>query len=458
MTHRAPVFERSGASSTTHTPRDANAMSGIARKRALTVGEDAAFLWVSRSAVARSSAVTFDVLARLDERISKLVFKLSERSVLAERFLQHEHAAFKAGLAFVTAVVALRSGTATVFEELVARLESDAELLAPLASALAWLEYGGVREYVERLHAAGSPSVRRLGLIAAVAHRIYPGGALDRALEAENPALRASALEAAGRLGTRDLQPRLRAAFEAEDAACRFWAAWSAVRLGDRAGISVLGQFAAKAGPLAKPACDIGMRALEPGHAVRAHGRLMAMTSDKRLGVLAAGIVGDPALATWLLDEMESPRMARAAGAAFCLMTGLDLCREDLDARCPLGAVASEVDSSDASQSDEIKGEASSSVEGSLAAEADDDLVWPDTARIREWWTQNRRHFVPGRRYLAGLPIRSSDLATVLRTGNQQQRAAAALELALLNEDDVMLDVTAPAHRQSGASNRVLKK
>jgi hypothetical protein len=87
-----------------------------------------------------------------------------------------------------------------------------------------------------------------------------------------------------------------------------------------------------------------------------------------------------------------------------------------------------------------------------IADDIDDDLAWPDALRIREWWDQNRRAFVPGVRYLAGVRIRPAELMNVLRSGNQQQRAAAALELALLNPDKPLLDVTAPAHRQIGTS------
>jgi hypothetical protein len=42
----------------------------------------------------------------------------------------------------------------------------------------------------------------------------------------------------------------------------------------------------------------------------------------------------------------------------------------------------------------------------------------------------------------------------VLRTGNQRQRAAAALELALLHPEAPMLDVTLAAHRQMRPSNQ----
>ena len=39
--------------------------------------------------------------------------------------------------------------------------------------------------------------------------------------------------------------------------------------------------------------------------------------------------------------------------------------------------------------------------------------------------------------------------ASALRSGNQQQRAAVAVDLALLNPDAPLVDVTAPAHRQA---------
>ena len=321
--------------------------------------------------------------------------------------------------------------------------------------SLGW-RTGEVREYVERLQAAPWPTAKQLGLMAAVAHRIDPGVALDRALDAEDPALRVCALEAAGRLGMRDLQPRLRAAFESEDATCRFWAAWSAVRLGDRAGISVLGGFAGKGGSLAKPACDLALRVLDPDHAIRAHARLMSMTGDKRLGVLATGIIGDPSLVGWLLDAMESPSLARLAGAAFCLMTGRDLRRDDLDSERPATALAPKVLQTDPSDNDGKVGQESrdQSVD-SLADDEDEEFAWPDTTRLRRWWDEHRHDFVPGRRYLAGLPIRSSELTTVLRTGNQQQRASAALELALLYPEAPLQDVTAPAHRQITESDHL---
>ena len=454
MTRRAQVPERSSASSAEPTTRSSGgqetAVGAITLKRASDLAGQAAFQWVSRAVVARSSAVTFEVLARVDDRLSTLISALSKRPGLAERFLEDQPAAFPSGHTFVTAAVALRSGAVGVFEALVKDLESRDELLPPLASALAWFQYEEVNAWVKHLLASEAPTAVRLGLLAAVAHRVNPGAPLNRALDAEDPRLRGTALEAAGRLGARAFAPRLRAALEDEDVMCRFWGAWSTVRFGDGAGLSVLGRFASEGGPLGKPACDMVLRALDPVRAVHAHARLASVNGDKRLGVLAAGIIGDPALAEWLLGEMASPAVARPAGAAFCLMTGCDLRRNDLDADRPPAAPDPEVVPPDESVSDgATTQEAPRLDDSSLAEESDDDLAWPDLVKLPRWWDSNRHAFVPGTRYLSGLPIRQAEMVHVLRQGNQQQRAAAALELALLDPETPVMDVTGPAQRQT---------
>jgi uncharacterized protein (TIGR02270 family) len=442
-----------GATATGH----AGYVSEIGLKRALAVAEEAAFLWVSRRAVVQSSAVTFDVLARMDQRLSRLVYKLSERPFLARRFLQHNPTAFKSGLTFVTALVALRGGAVDVFEELLTRLEPEPELFSPLASALSWLEYGEVRAHIERLLTASPPGLVRLGLVAAVAHRVDPGGALGRASSTDLPALRASALEAIGRLAVKDLRPRLHAALADQDGSCRFWAAWSSVRLGDRDGIPVLGRFAADGGRFARPACEIALRALDTDQAVHAQRRLQSVPGNERLAIAAAGIVGDPTLVTQLFEAMKSPLLARSAGAAFCRMTGCDLRRDDLDAERPPDPVALDAAAAGASGDGTTAAESPDADRDEFSDETEDELAWPDTARLRRWWDEKRPAFVPGTRYVAGLAVRPAEMAQVLRTGNQQQRAAAALELALLHPGAPLLDVTAPAHRQMRTSERPLE-
>jgi len=296
------------------------------------------------------------------------------------------------------------------------------------------------------LLSSSTPVVLRLGLVAAAAHGVG-GAALEQAVGAEDSRLRATALEAVGRLGAGDLRSHLRAAFDDRDDACRFWGAWSAVRLGERAGLPVLGRFAMAGGRFAKPACDIALRALEPEQAVAAQVRFASVTSDQTLSVLTAGIVGDAALVDSLLTRMEMASLARHAAAAFCLMTGRDLRRDDLDGP-PQQLPAHQAIVANSSEAGDGVQEPNGESDSDVVLDDADDLVWPDPVRIRQWWAANSHAFVPGMRYLAGLPIGQLELKAVLRAGNQQQRAAAALELGLLSPDAPLLDVTGPAHRQ----------
>jgi uncharacterized protein (TIGR02270 family) len=400
--------------------------------------------------------VTFDVLARFDERLSRYVYKLSERPVLAERFLGHVPVTFAPGFTFVTAFVALRAGVSKIFDEVLSRLESEPHFLRPIASAISWLAYNEVEQQIRRLLAASSPALLRLGVIAAVAHRVDPGKALERALTSDVLELRASALEAVGRLAIKNFRPRLHAALHDADDTCRFWAAWSAVRLGDRHGIPVLGRFAAQGGAFASAACHAALRVLDTDQAVNAQRRLQSTGGHERLAVVAAGIIGDPALAGALFAAMESSTLARPAGAAFCLMTGCDLRRNDLDAAPPMVTPSSAAVRDNDSDSEGANAPSGQEVGDDLFEdEADDALAWPDVRRLRNWWSQNRHAFMPGKRYVAGLLVRPPEMAHVLRSGNQQQRAAAALEMALFRPDLPLLDVAAPAHSQFGTSDWV---
>ena len=434
--HAAGAASRAGS--------DVRPLNAIVLKRALALYEQAAFLWTSRRAVVCSSAVTLDDLTRFDDHLSRLVYTLAERPALSTPLSLQEAGPFKTGQSFVTAIVALRSSVTSVVDTLLDRLEGDADLLSPLCSALAWLEYREVRPHFDRFLTSSSPALGRLAIMALVAHRRDPGAALDAALASADVSLRATAIEAVGRLGADGRLPVIAGSLDEPDEMLRFWAAWSAARFGDRRSIPVLGRFVTAPGPFARGARDIALRVLDSNEALRAHSRLAAGGSRK-LAVAAAGTIGDPRLATWLLDAMESPDLARRAGAAFSLMTGCDPRRSDLDTGRP-AAITTGTSDDDAAGDPPVS--VATNAPDVIADEAEDDLVWPDVARIRRWWEVSHRAFAPAVRHVAGVPVRATEMAQVLRSGNQQQRAAAAMELALLDRGAVLLDVTGPAHRQ----------
>ena len=424
-------------------------MTIVAFRPAVAVCEQVAFLWSSRGSLTRSSAVTFELLARFDNRVSDLLSRLGGDERLPEKLVAHEPRAFKAGFAFATAAVASLTGASHLIDALAARIESDASLLPAVASALAWSAYTQIQSTLEYLLAAPSPERVELGLWAAASHRMHPGEAVVRALEGETSRLRACALAVIGRLGLQDLRPSVVRALQDEDAACRFAAAWSAVRLGESAGIPVLGRFVSESGRFAVPACQIALRTLDVSRARRALERVHSAAGGSRLSVIGAGIVGDPTLADWLLDSMASEELARRAAAAFSLMTGCDLRRDDLDAANPPRKSLIEARRNDARPAEPADVPAPDVFDGAFVDdESDDELTWPDVVRLRRWWRGKRQGFRPGERYIAGTAVRDPALGDVLRSGNQAQRRAAALELALLNPQAPLFDVAAPAHHQ----------
>ncbi len=135
---------------------------------------------------------------------------------------------------------------------------------------------------------------------------------------------------------------------------------------------------------------------------------------------------------------MADDTCARSAGEALTFITGLDLAYLDLDRDKP---------------DDFESGPTEDPADEDIAMDADDDLPWPDPELLGSWWAKNGKRFTPGRRYLLGKTIDEPNLQAVLRMGLQRQRAAAALELVLLQPGRPLFEVRARGDRQQ----RILK-
>ena len=83
-----------------------------------------------------------------------------------------------------------------------------------------------------------------------------------------------------------------------------------------------------------------------------------------------------------------------------------------------------------------------------VSLDPDGDLPWPNVARVADWWHHNRGRLPSGQRHLLGTPHHPQWLQRVLEHGCQPHRAAAALELRLLDANRPIWEVRAPAFRQ----------
>ncbi len=135
----------------------------------------------------------------------------------------------------------------------------------------------------------------------------------------------------------------------------------------------------------------------------------------------------------WLIEQMSIPEHARIAGEAFTMITGADIAYENLEGDWPEGF--------EAGPTEEPEDEA-------VEMGPDEDLPWPEPELIREWLGKTKNNFQIGMRYLCGKPISEEQCQYILRYGYQRQRAAAAIESAMMNPGQPLFEVRAPGFRQ----------
>jgi uncharacterized protein (TIGR02270 family) len=395
--------------------------------------EEAAFLWLLRDAAVQEPHYSLSDLAHLDDRIEAHIDGLRIAGDEGWELLKEALAFEEAGEVFAAAVLAFETGVEERMQTVLQAASDDYELSRGLVSALGWLSFNQTNAHIKNLEAAESPALRRIGLAAYTVHRHDPGEFLTNALSDDDSMLRARALRAAGELGRKDLLPLLKDHTKEDDENCRFSAAWSAALFGDASSIRVLRNIAQDEGRHAEKACSMALRLI---HLSDAHEWLQTLSKSpalRRLAVMGCGVIGDPMSVPWLIQMMQAEELARVAGESFTMITGVDIAHEDLEGEWPEGFEA---------------GPSESPEDEDVEMDPDEDLPWPEPGLIADWWNKNKGSFQDGTRYLLGKPISPEHLQHVLRHGFQRQRAAAAIELAIMNPGQPLFETRAPGFRQ----------
>jgi len=275
---------------------------------------------------------------------------------------------------------------------------------------------------------------QKLGVAACALHRRDPGALLGELLASAPDSVRIRALRAAGELGRADLLPQAQSLLGEAKPELRFWAAWAAVLLGDRAqALDALAAFALKSGPRQPRAFQLALQAMEiaPGHALLLDGA--TLPGAQRLRIIGSGFIGDARYVPWLIEQMTQPATARIAAEAFVTITGVDFNLAQMEVPPPDGFEDGPTEDPD---------------DDNVELPEDIALPWPDVDKIRAWWQKNGVRFTPGTRLFMGQPLSPDSCTGVLRQGFQRQRVAAALHLALLDARAPLFATSAPAWRQ----------
>jgi len=397
--------------------------------------EEASFLWGLRDLVILAPHFTLASLARLDDRVEAHLDGLRIAGAAGWDLCSRVMEDGGVGAIFVVAVLAFEGNLEAKIEGVLTAGSSTPEAARQITSALGWLSSEQAARHIKALLTVESNVLCRIGLAAAAIHRRNPGGAvLNAALASEDTLLKARALRAAGELGLVDYHITARSNLKSKDPTVRFWAAWSNVLLsGHRDAVAYLQIVAEADGPFAEWAAQIAMRRLALNDAKIWLKRLFKELGQKRIALIAAGAFADPEAIPFLLDQMKTPELARVAGESFSLITGADLGRDKLKTTKPedFEAVPNE------DPGDE-----------NVAMDPDENLPWPEPDLVGKWWADRQGNFAKGTRYLLGQPITQESLRLALKNGYQRQRAAAAIELAILKPGRPLFEVRAPGARQ----------
>ncbi|MFG8478164.1 TIGR02270 family protein [Pseudomonas aeruginosa] len=395
--------------------------------------EEAAFLALLRDYAVRAPHYDLEELAGLDQRIEAHLDGLAIAGQAGHDALLEQLDAHAQGEAFALAVLAMQAGDDALIGRMRACLAASPEARRGFAAALGWLDWDQARPWVERLLASPEPLFRAIGLAACGMHRHDPGPALLSALGHADPAVLARAARTAGELRRRDLMANIRAYRAHDDPSLRFWANWATAQMGDEEALGPLRAFAGQPGPFQLPATMV-LLAWQPRDTSMAWIRQLMQAADtRRIGIQATGLFGDPVAVPWLIQQMHDESLARVAGEAFSLITGADLALLDLELEA--------LPDYDPGPNDDPDDE-------DVALDDDENLTWPDAARVTAWWRDHGARFVAGRAYLLGEPLGEAHCRQVLRDGQQRQRMAAACLLARFVPNLPLFPTGAPVRRQ----------
>ncbi|TPK19652.1 TIGR02270 family protein [Mesorhizobium sp. B2-5-9] len=372
--------------------------------------EDAAFLWLQRDRAADAPDQHLKNLRRVDDRIEAHVDGLR---VAGEWGWQAAETAFdryhEPGETFVAAVLAFESMSENRIGYILNLAEASPQLLRPVVSALGWVEPHRVQKWIPWLLEDPLSSRRLLGIAACSVRRIDPATRLSNLFN-EVPAVRARALRLAGEIGRVDLLSDIKAALHDPNETCRFWAAWSCVLLGDRCEALEVLRMHASADGIGWKGAQLMLRAADHQNAVEWLLGLRGDRSKERLIAAGAAVVGDPIFVPWLTTRMRHHDLSRLAGESFATITGISLEERAMHVKAPGDMDLANLPT---------------------GYSRDENLVWPDVGKIREWWRENQTNFGQGMRYLHGKPLAAETVAQTFAQGTLRARRGAALDLAL---------------------------
>jgi uncharacterized protein (TIGR02270 family) len=163
----------------------------------------------------------------------------------------------------------------------------------------------------------------------------------------------------------------------------------------------------------------------------------------QQAALFALGYVGTPQAVEICLAGMRDAKLARAAGEAYCAITGAELARDRLTAAEP-------------AESPSLPPLEEDDLDADLVPKAHELWPLPDLQAVQRHWQGSRGAFGAGVRHYRGRPVDLETLMVALESGTMLRRADLALELAVRTGGKYDLEprAFAPAQRTQMRAGR----
>lgn len=406
---------------------EVNHFASIVEKHASEIS----YLWTLRSAAFSRPQFWPKNIKKIESRIEKHFKGLMNFPDDAWKLCLQSMKYGQAGEAFTLAVLAFHSLDVSKIQVATDLGMVDDQRFRGLTSALGWLPEKISQQWGLRFLNSNDLNHRYLALAVHSILRSDPGERLTtlfkRGESLDHKPLYMRALRLVGELKRFDLMQAVNSATDSDDQGVIFWASRSALLIGNRAAVNQLKPIVLTKGPYQQRAIDIVFRALPVAHAREWISELSKDDAQVRRVIQAIGVLGDPSPINWLLVKMNEPLLVRIAGEAFSLITGIDLKDNDL--------------------TDEWASRGEQSPDNEYDLEdihlSDEKLPWPDAEKVTVKWRQHEGAFVAGQRFFLGKLIVTEHLKVILATGCQPHRSSAALEWALLDSRQPLINTQA---------------
>ncbi len=395
--------------------------------------ENASFLWVlHRSALSQPHYSPDDLRQlqdRLDKNIQGLTLENEDCWPLCMAALELEGP----GEVFISAIIAFSAENHTNIQAVIDVALTSDENVSAIVSALTWLPKKTTLFWVNKFLLSKNQDHKYLALEACSALGKPPGDYLKTIFSRpeclQHDKLIGCALRMIGELKQYSYATTLKDAIGSKNPEHAFWASWSTALLGPKQdgyheSIEYLCTTALTPGPHQETSINIVFRRLSnpDAHALI---KKLAKTNQQRAVIHALSALGDPQAIPWLLELMPQTLWARSSAEAYANILGIDLEQDQLSSEAPENL---------------LSGPSDDPSDDNIDMDEDENLPWPNVDKLHEEWNKNAHLFEKGTPYFMGARPAPQALKKVINDGRQRQRHAAALTLATVEANEVLIN------------------